>query len=35
MMVLTDSHYNACWVVMWYKSVALGDMRILNNPYGW
>ena len=35
MMGLTDSPYNACWAGMWYKSVALGYMLSLNNPFGW
>ena len=34
-MGLTDSPYNSCQEVTWHKSVAMGDMLILNNPlYG-
>ena len=35
MMGLTESHYNACRAVTWYKSVALGDMQSLKNNFGW
>ena len=33
MMELTDSPYNPYRAVTWYTSVALGDMRILKNPF--
>ena len=35
MMGLTESTYNAFRAVMWYRKVALGDTRSLNNPFGW
>ena len=34
MMGLTESPYNACRAVVWYKSVALGYLQSLNNPFG-
>ena len=35
MMGLTDSTYNAFHAVMWYRKVALGDIRSLKNPFVW
>ena len=35
MMELTESPYNMCQAVAWYKSVVLGDMQSLKNPFGW
>ena len=32
-MGLTDLPYNACQAVIWYKSVALGDILSLKNPF--
>ena len=35
MMVLTNSTYYECQVVMWAKIVALGEMQISKNPFVW
>ena len=34
-MGLIYSTYYVCQVVTWAKSVALGDRKSLNNPFGW
>ena len=34
-MGLIDLPNHACQVVKWAKSVALGDRKSLNNPFGW
>ena len=34
-MGLIESPYNVGRAVTWYKSVALGDMHSIKNPFGW
>ena len=35
MMGLTESPYDVCQAVMWYKSVALVEMQSIKNHFGW